>query len=92
METSVSRPQSSEFLSRGENKTILLFLKIMGISYIEFHSGCRAVLLLDDIASELDADHFAYITKSFGNRTFFMSGHRLPEHLFPVGEITTIQL
>lgn len=92
VETSTSRPQSSEFLSRGENKTILLFLKILAIGYVEQHAGCRAVLLLDDIASELDADHFAHIAQSFGDRTFLMSGHRLPEHLFSTGEITTIRL
>ncbi len=91
VETSPSKPQSSEFLSRGENKTILLFLKIMGIGYVERHSGCRAVLLLDDIASELDASHFAHIARSFDGRTFFMSGHRLPERLFPAREIHTVQ-
>lgn len=92
VETSVGKPQSSEFLSRGENKTILLLLKIMGIGYVERNAGCRAVLLLDDIASELDANHFSHIVQSFGDRMFFMSGHRLPEHFFSTGEITTIQL
>lgn len=82
VETSVTKPLSSEFLSRGENKTILLFLKIMGIGYIERNAGCRAVLLLDDIASELDSNHFSHIVQSFGDRMFFMSGHRLPEHFF----------
>lgn len=92
VETSHLRPQSSEYLSRGENKTILLFLKIMAIEYVEQHAGCRTVLLLDDIASELDANHFEYITHTFGDRTFFLSGHRLPEHFFAQEGIVTVQL
>lgn len=82
VESSVSRPTSAEYLSRGENKTILAYLKMLGIEYIEENSGSRIVLLLDDIASELDAEHFSSIVDDFGERPFFLSGHRIPERFF----------
>lgn len=82
VESSISRPTSADYLSRGENKTILAYLKMLGIEYIEACSKSRIVLLLDDIASELDAEHFSAIVDGFGERPFFLSGHRIPERFF----------
>ena len=47
----------SEFGSRGQQRTVLLGLKLAEIDYITETKGERPVLLLDDIFSELDEEH-----------------------------------
>lgn len=47
----------AEFGSRGQQRTILLSLKLTEIGFIEKTKGERPVLLLDDIFSELDDHH-----------------------------------
>ena len=45
------------FGSRGQQRLTVLQLKILELIYVEEKSGERPILLLDDIFSELDADH-----------------------------------
>jgi len=47
----------SSFGSRGEQRMGVLWLKMAELSFIEEKSGERPTLLLDDIFSELDAEH-----------------------------------
>lgn len=47
----------SDFGSRGQQRTVLLALKLAEIDYITENKGERPVLLLDDIFSELDDGH-----------------------------------
>ena len=47
----------AEFGSRGQQRTILVSLKLLEIGFIEKTKGERPVLLLDDIFSELDDKH-----------------------------------
>ena len=46
-----------EFGSRGEQRSIILALKLAEINFIEHEKGERPVLLLDDVFSELDDNH-----------------------------------
>jgi DNA replication and repair protein RecF len=46
-----------EFGSRGEQRSIILALKLAEINFIEHEKGERPVLLLDDVFSELDETH-----------------------------------
>ena len=46
-----------EFGSRGEQRSIILALKLAEIDFIEHENGERPVLLLDDVFSELDDNH-----------------------------------
>jgi len=47
----------SEFGSRGEQRSVMLALKLCEINFIEQENDERPVLLLDDIFSELDENH-----------------------------------
>lgn len=52
---------SKEYLSRGENKSILIGLKFILIEFIEKMSKKETLLLLDDLFSELDSGHIRSI-------------------------------
>jgi DNA replication and repair protein RecF len=83
---------STDFLSRGENKTLLLLIKLTLASYIERITGGQMIFLLDDIAAELDQEHFEHILSRFSGRSFVVTGHRIPqEFLIKIGS-NTIQL
>ncbi|MBI2074907.1 MAG: DNA replication and repair protein RecF [Candidatus Levybacteria bacterium] len=49
------------FGSRGQQRLVVLQLKLIALSFIESRLGVRPVLLLDDIFSELDEDHIRII-------------------------------
>jgi len=54
--------------SRGEQRLGVLFLKIGGMEYMEVRLEVKALLLLDDIFSELDAGHRAEIVRLMDGR------------------------
>lgn len=54
---------TSTFGSRGQQRGIILALKLAEINYIEAIKGERPVLLLDDIFSELDDNHRKAVLK-----------------------------
>ncbi len=55
------------FGSRGQQRLVILQLKLLALSFIETHSassgqvGERPILLLDDIFSELDSEHIKHV-------------------------------
>jgi DNA replication and repair protein RecF len=49
------------FGSRGQQRLVVLELKLLQLSYIQEHLGEQPVLLLDDIFSELDSDHIGHV-------------------------------
>lgn len=49
------------FGSRGQQRLVILQLKLLALSFIEKAIGQRPVLLLDDIFSELDEGHIQHI-------------------------------
>lgn len=54
--------------SRGEQRLGVLFLKIGAMEYLEEKIGVKALLLLDDIFSELDEGHRSEVTKLMEGR------------------------
>lgn len=68
---------TDEYLSRGENKTILLGLKFLEIDFIEAVSEKKTVLLLDDLFSELDSEHIDYILQGIGDRQTFITSQNM---------------
>lgn len=76
---------TNEYLSRGENKTILIGLKFILIEYIEKSSQKETILLLDDLFSELDHEHIASILKSSGDRQLFITAQNIPNFLTQEG-------
>lgn len=54
--------------SRGEQRLGVLFLKIGAMEYLEEKLKVKALLLLDDIFSELDAEHRAHVVRLMEDR------------------------
>lgn len=84
--------RSDEYLSRGENKTILLGLKFLEIFFIESVTSKKSILLLDDLFSELDTNHIAAILKNTENRQLFITAQNIPNFLTDNEEFTISQL
>ncbi len=51
----------AHFGSRGEQRTATLAFKLAQLEYMAAHLGKRPILLLDDVFSELDANHRQYV-------------------------------
>lgn len=49
--------------SRGEQRTATLAFKLLQLEYMAKILGQRPILLLDDVFSELDADHRAHVVE-----------------------------
>lgn len=58
----------SRFGSRGEQRTATLAFKLAQLEYMAKILGKRPILLLDDIFSELDLDHRAYVVEIVGKQ------------------------
>ncbi len=56
------------FGSRGQQRLVILQLKLLQLDYIEKILGERPLLLLDDIFSELDAGHISLVTEMIGKQ------------------------
>jgi DNA replication and repair protein RecF len=54
--------------SRGEQRLGVLFLKIGAMEYVEQKLGVKALLLLDDIFSELDVEHRTEVVRLMDGR------------------------
>jgi DNA replication and repair protein RecF len=66
----------AEFGSRGQQRSVILALKLSEIEYIEKQKGERPILLLDDIFSELDDKHKEAVMNIIGNQqTILTSTH-----------------
>ena len=52
----------SDVASRGENRTLMLALKIIELQILEAKTGKRPLLLLDDVFSELDGSRRKSLT------------------------------
>ncbi|MDD5377289.1 MAG: DNA replication and repair protein RecF [Candidatus Gracilibacteria bacterium] len=72
---------SNSYLSRGENKTILIGLKFILIEFIEKSSKKETILLLDDLFSELDSEHIESLLKHAGSRQLFITAQNVPDFL-----------
>lgn len=57
-----------QFASRGQQRLVVLQLKLLQLQFMEEQLGFRPVLLLDDIFSELDDQHIHLITSMLGKQ------------------------
>ncbi len=67
------------FASRGQERTAVLALLQLQVSYLELRKNERPVILLDDAFSELDDEHQKLLLQGFGNRQTLMTATRVPE-------------
>lgn len=80
------------FGSRGQQRLVVLQLKLLQIQYMELELGRRPLLLLDDIFSELDAGHIEHILNEIPKQqTIITTTHEefLGKHA-KTGEIITL--
>lgn len=56
------------FASRGQQRLVVLQLKMLQLTYMENALGFRPLLLLDDIFSELDAGHIQLVMSMIGKQ------------------------
>lgn len=67
MEISINDMDARTYGSQGQQRTIVLSLKLSEVEIIKEDRGTYPVLLLDDVFSELDGDRRKYLTRSFNN-------------------------
>jgi len=58
----------AHFGSRGEQRTATLAFKLAQLEYMAQKLGKRPILLLDDVFSELDANHRAHVVEIVGKQ------------------------
>ncbi|MDO8429555.1 MAG: DNA replication and repair protein RecF [Candidatus Daviesbacteria bacterium] len=83
------------FGSRGEIRTAILDLKLAELEYVSQIKGSRAVLLLDDIFSELDEKHREYVVSLVsGQQTIITAIEKgeVPQSLLKKAKIITVSL
>lgn len=81
------------FSSRGQQRLVVLELKISQISYINEIKGIRPLLLLDDIFSELDDSHIEHIFKVIkGQQTVITTTHEEFMKGLPMSKGNVIEL
>ncbi|MCQ2550943.1 MAG: DNA replication/repair protein RecF [Clostridia bacterium] len=82
------------FGSQGQQRTAALSLKMAEINLIKEETDEDAILLLDDVMSELDEERQEYLLKSLSNTQMFITTTELSEILlkkFSSGSIFTVE-
>lgn len=60
--------EARTYASQGQQRTVVLALKLAELSYMESHSGDRPVMLLDDVMSDLDDERRARLMERIRSR------------------------
>ena len=90
IEANWSLKNTAEYLSRWENKSILLALKFLEIEYFGLHSDREVIVLLDDVFSELDDWHIALVLQNSAKFQTFITAQNLPQFIDNDAEIKKI--
>jgi DNA replication and repair protein RecF len=72
------------FASRGQERTAVLALLFLQVSYLQLKRGEMPVLLLDDACSELDERHQEALLSGFPGAQVFLTATRLPDQAWPL--------
>lgn len=84
--------KTQEFLSRWENKSILIALKFLQINYLCENKTNNILLLLDDIFSELDDEHISLVLAYAKNYETFITAQSLPVFLHNEDNLNIINI
>lgn len=79
--------------SQGQQRTTALSLKLAELNIIKEETGEEAILLLDDVMSELDLERQEFLVKSLSDIQLFVTTTEIPEKLleqFPEGNLYTV--
>ncbi|MEG1583456.1 MAG: DNA replication/repair protein RecF [Anaerovorax sp.] len=69
------------FGSQGQQRTAALSLKLAELKIIKEETGEEAILLLDDVLSELDQERQSFLINSLGNVQLFITTTEISEEL-----------
>lgn len=70
---SINGKESKIFASQGQQRSLVLTMKLAEVEIIKKDIGVYPVLLLDDVFSELDEDRRLYLSKLFNNMQTFIT-------------------
>ena len=69
------------FASRGQQRTAVLALLFLEVSYLELQRGEKPVILLDDVFSELDDNHQTSLLQSLNGHQVLITATHVPVEL-----------
>lgn len=69
----------SRYASRGQQRTLILCLKLCELEYLETSTGEKPILLLDDIFSELDEAHRKVLQELIGKQQTIITATERPQ-------------
>jgi DNA replication and repair protein RecF len=78
------------FASRGQKRTCLLALLFLKVFYLELRKNEKPVVLLDDVFSELDAEHQRKLLNSFDGYQILITTTQIPDGMNN-GSIWTVE-
>ncbi len=70
------------FASRGQQRTVVLALLFLQVSYLEIQRDEKPVILLDDVFSELDDRHQQSLLASLEGHQVIITGTHVPTNVF----------
>ena len=85
----INKIDARKYGSQGQQRTCALSVRLAELSLIEEETGESAILLLDDVMSELDISRQEYLIKTLENNQIFITATELPKHIldrFPDGK------
>lgn len=75
--TPIGEQNIAEFGSRGQQRLVILQLKLLQLTFVEGRIGTKPLLLLDDIFSELDSGHIDLVLqKVSGSQIILTTTHK----------------
>lgn len=86
------KARSEHYLSRGENKSLLYALKMLSADFMETSTHKPALLLFDDLFSELDPHRVDLLLARSAQRQFVVTGQKIPESLAKAHSISLFGL
>ena len=81
MEFLIDGINARSFGSQGQQRTAALALKLAELNLIREETGEDAILLLDDVMSELDLERQAFLVKSLSDIQMFITTTEIPDTL-----------
>lgn len=89
----VNDVDARNFGSQGQQRTCALSLKLAELDFIKEETGEDAILLLDDVMSELDEERRKYLVKALSSNQLFITATDIDQELidsYPNAKIITI--
>ena len=69
----INKMDAKIYGSQGQQRTLVLSIKLSVVEYIKKYFGVYPVVLLDDVFSELDEERRIFLAKSFNNMQVFIT-------------------